>query len=114
MQIKGIPTNPGDLRTQITLQTRSISTASGGFQSPTYTTLATVLCKWVNVHGLEVWQSQITEAMAPATVLMRYRNDVDLTCVVVKDGKTYEIISIDDIFNRHEYLELKVVLIRTG
>jgi SPP1 family predicted phage head-tail adaptor len=114
MNINGIPTNPGELRTPITLQTRTISTASGGFQSPTYSTLATVWAKWVNVHGTEVWASQSVEAVAPATVFIRYRNDVDNTCIVLKDSKIYEIISIDDVRNMHEYLELKVVYVRSG
>jgi SPP1 family predicted phage head-tail adaptor len=114
MQINGIPTNPGDLRTQITLQTRGVSSTSGGFPSPTYTTLATVWAKWVNVHGTEIWASQIVEAIAPATVLIRYRNDVDNTCIVLKDGKVYEILAIDDVHNMHEYLELKCQYVRSG
>jgi SPP1 family predicted phage head-tail adaptor len=108
-------TNPGELRTPITLQSRSVSTETGGFQAPAYNvTLATVLAKWRNVHGSEVWASQMADALAPATVLIRYRADVDYTCIVLLGNKVYEIVSIDDIENRHEYMELKVVYVRSG
>ncbi len=114
MQINGIPTNPGELRTPITLQKQTVSTETGGWQVPVYVDIAQVLAKWVNVHGNEVWAAQIVEAIAPATVFIRYRADVDHTCVVLKDGKIYEIISIDDVRSRHEYLELKCVYVRAG
>jgi SPP1 family predicted phage head-tail adaptor len=114
MNLNGVPTNPGELRTKVTLQKQTVSTETGGFQEPVYTDLATVRVKWVNVHGSEVWASQMAEALAPATVFMRYRSDVDLTCVLSKGGKIYEITSIDDVRERHEYLELKVVYVRSG
>jgi SPP1 family predicted phage head-tail adaptor len=114
VNINGIPTNPGELRTPITLQKQNVSKETGGWLVPAYVTLAPVLAKWVNVHGNEVWASQIAQAKAPATVLIRYRADVDETCIVLKGGKIYEIISIDDVRERHEYLELKVVYVRSG
>jgi SPP1 family predicted phage head-tail adaptor len=100
--------NPGDLRTSITLQSRLITTGSGGFMVPSGFFIATVWAKWVNAFGSEVWLSQTAGAIKPATVTIRYRDDIDETCNIVKDGVVYEIVSIDDIQNRHEYLEIKV------
>jgi SPP1 family predicted phage head-tail adaptor len=108
MNLNGKTTNPGELRTPITLQTPSISTDAGGAQRPTYATLAVVKAKWVNAHGAEVWQSQAAQAVSPATVLIRYRGDVTTGCTILKGGQLYEIVSLDDIQERHEYLELKV------
>jgi SPP1 family predicted phage head-tail adaptor len=100
--------NPGDLRTLITLKQRSITTNDGGFQMPAWATMRSLYAKWVNAHGSEVWTADAAGATAPATVTIRYQADVDTTCAVEKDGVLYEIISIDDIQNRHELMELKV------
>jgi SPP1 family predicted phage head-tail adaptor len=75
---------------------------------------AEVWSKWVNVHGVEVWAAQAEQAEQPATVLIRYQEDIDTTWVIVKDGINFEIVSIDDIRERHEYMELKVKSMRSG
>jgi SPP1 family predicted phage head-tail adaptor len=114
MRIGSNLTNPGELRTSITLQSRSVSTETGGFQEPGWSTLATVWAKWQNVHGSEVWAAQSVQAEAPATVLIRYLTGLDTTCVVLKGSDQFEVVSIDDIQERHEYLELKVQRARSG
>ena len=114
MIINGVPTNPGELRTRITLQKQTISTQPGGEQVPVYVDLATVWAKWTNVHGPEVWAALANQSIEPATVFLRWRSDVDATCVILKDGKIYEIASPDDIRARGEYLELKVQYVRSG
>jgi SPP1 family predicted phage head-tail adaptor len=108
MRIGNTITNPGDLNTKITLYSRSITTKAGGFQKPSLTKIDDVWAKWTNVHGQEAWLASSVQAKLAATVLMRYRNDIDPTCVVQKEGQYYEIVSPDDIQNRHEYIELKV------
>ena len=107
-------TNPGELRTPVTLQRRADATDIGGFQSPTWSTIAVVIAKWTGVHGSEAWTAQTVEAQRAATVLIRYRNDVDETCAVLLGSDRYEIVSIDNIQQRNEYLELKVKLARAG
>lgn len=101
-------TNPGEMRTRVTIKTRSVTDGLGGFQTPTLVTLASMWARWVGVHGSEAWAASSVGAVQAATVLIRYRDDIDTTCVVVLNGNNYEITSIDDIQQRHEYLELKV------
>ncbi len=102
-------TNPGELRTPVRLLgATTIVTDAGGAQRPSRTELGTVLAKWIGVHGNEVWASQAMKAEKLATVTIRYRADVDETCTVELDGEEYEIISIDDIEKRHEWIEMKV------
>lgn len=108
MKLNGNVFNPGEMRTSITLQTPTITKSPGGAQVVTWTTLATVWAKWTNVHGSEVWQSQAVQANSPATVLIRYRSDVDATCSILKGTDRYDIVSPDNIQERGEYLELKV------
>jgi len=114
MKLNEKPFNPGELRTPITLKSRSVSTGTGGFQIPTWATLATVLCKWVNAHGSEVWTADMAGAEAPATVTIRYRSDIDPTYAVEKGGELYEIVSMDNIREYGELLEIKVRRLRSG
>lgn len=127
MKIGGKVTNPGELNQRVVLAKPSITQNENGAQIEGLAFVALVWAKWTNVHGSEVWASQAVQAIRPATVLVRYRSDIDPTCVlvlgatvsdVVEDdvvvGKTftggdqYKIVSMDDISNRHEYVELKV------
>lgn len=114
MRISEKPFNPGELRTTIILKTRAVSTGTGGFKVPTWSTLATVLAKWENAHGPEVWTAEMAAAEAPATVTIRYRSDVDPTYAIEKGGELWEIVSMDNIRERGELLELKVKRLRSG
>lgn len=114
MQINGKVINPGELRTSITLQSRTVFTETGGFQVPAWATLATVWARWINVHGSEVWAAASLQAEAAATVTIRYRGDVDATCAVLLGSDRYEIVSLDNIQQRGEFLELKVRKMKAG
>ena len=114
MKIGSKVTNPGELRTKITLQSRTTVQDAGGFDVPVWATIVEVKSRWRNAHGMEALNAQIAQVDAPATVLIRYRSDVDETCAVLKGTLQYEIKSIDNIEERSEYLELKVVRMKAG
>jgi SPP1 family predicted phage head-tail adaptor len=114
MKIGNAITNPSELNQRVTLKSRTVSTGTGGFQAPSYTTIAVVWAKWVGVHGSEAWAANAVNAMLAATVTIRYRNDIDPTCILGLDGENYEIVSPDDIRMRHEYIELKVKRVVPG
>jgi SPP1 family predicted phage head-tail adaptor len=114
VNLNGRTTNPGELRTQIALQTRTVIERPGGYQNAAWTSQATVWSRWENAHGAEVWAAQSVQAEAPATVLIRYYAGVDPTWSVLKGADRYEIVSVDDIQERHEYMELKVRRMRDG
>lgn len=106
--------NPGELRTDITIKSRAVTSGAGGFSSETYSTLATVKCRWVNAHGSEVWAAEAVQAQQPATILMRYVSGVNTTCIVTLGSVNYKVVSVDDIQNRHEWIELKVERLVNG
>jgi len=106
--IGGKPTNPGELRTKITLLERDVAVEAGGFQVPDLLTIAEVWSKWVNVHGSEAWVASSIQAESPATALIRWLDGLDTSCVVQKGDQLYEIVSLDNIGERSEYIELKV------
>ena len=136
MKLNGNVINPGEMRTRIVLARREMTTDAGGFNKPTHPYISRVWARWKNVHGSEAWTAaEALGAEAAATVLIRYRPDIDETCLVVKDafvsetvpehegdpvsltytgGQIYEIVSMDDIGERHEYIELKVKRKKAG
>ncbi|GAP11747.1 phage head-tail adaptor, putative, SPP1 family [Bellilinea caldifistulae] len=114
MRINDKPINPGELRTPITLKKRTVTTDAGGFKTEVYTNVATVYARWQNAHGREVWTADMAGAIAPATVLIRYLADIDESWVVDKNGEIFEIVSIDNIMERNEYLEIKVKRLKAG
>ena len=101
-------TNPGELRTKIALVSRVTQQDAGGFPVQGNPVVIEVWGRWTNVHGSETWAADAAGAVKPATVLIRYHAGLDETWSVAVDGKTYEIVSVDDIGLRHEYMELKV------
>lgn len=118
MIIGGKVTNPGELRTRVVLAPRTVSTETGGFRRPHPDSVNQVnaWAKWVNAHGNEAWTANAEGILEPATVLMRYRSDIDASWYISKDnGATwFEIVSPDNIQERGEYLELKVKRWRQG
>lgn len=67
-------------------------------------------CKWVNAYGTEAvtaMQLQIREA---ATLTLRYSPQIRADCLIYRlgDPDPYEIISVNDVEERHTWLEVKV------
>ena len=114
MNINNKTTNPGELNVSIALQSRAVTSDAGGFGIQSWTTVATVWAKWRNLHGAEVWAAQSIGAEGAATVTIRYRSGVDETYAILKGRERYEIISMDDIQEHGEYIELKVRRMREG
>lgn len=114
MRLNGNPMNPGDFRYLITIQSRVTVTDAGGFKTFTWSKIADVWAKWENVHGSEVWAADSVNAVGAATVTIRYRSTVDTTCRLLLSSFEYEIVSVDDIQNRHEFIELKVRRVKAG
>ena len=106
-------TNPGELRTVVTVQNPTVAQDTGGAQSPTWADVATVYAKWTNAHGLEVVTSDALASVQRATVLIRYLASVTAKSAIVKDGERWSLVSPpDDIQERHEYMELVVEITR--
>lgn len=114
MNLNGKTFNPGEMRTQVTLQNRTITNQTGGFLAPSWADIVTVWAKWVNVHGAEAWQAASIQAVGSATVTIRYRSGIDTTCAVLKGTERFEIVSVDNIQDRDEYIELKVRRMEPG
>ena len=114
MNLNGRTINPGEMRTSITLELRTVAQDGGGFMVPGQGTTVTVWAKWTNAHGSEVWQAQALHASKAATVLMRYIAALDETWTLLKGSERYEIVSVDNVQDRDEFMELKVIRATDG
>lgn len=108
-------TNPGELDKPVVLKKPTVTSGAGAFQVKNYTPVATVWAKCRGVHGLEAWAAEVKKALYPMTVTIRYRADIKATWAIEIDGHDYEIVAPpDDIYLRHEYIEIKVQRIMAG
>ncbi len=67
-------------------------------------------CKWQNIHGSEVWEADKVLAESGATLMVRHDPRIDAACRILKmgDARPYEIVSVDNVFDRGAYMEIKV------
>lgn len=67
-------------------------------------------CKWVNAHGREVYDAKQAGVTEPATLTLRYTSKITPRGSICRDGDPapYEIISVNDVENRHAWLEIRV------
>lgn len=67
-------------------------------------------CKWVNAYGTEAMTAMQFQIQEPATLTMRYSPLIRPDCLVYKlgDPVPYEIISVNDVEDRHRWLEVKI------
>lgn len=101
----------GEMRTQITLQSPTLSSDAGGAQSATFanaSTNPTVWSRWVNAHGDEAVSSETLASVQRATVTIRHRTDVDVTWRVLRDGVAWQVISVDAVRGERRFVELVV------
>lgn len=110
MILNGRVFNPGDLRTLVLFQNPSQTMDAGGAQKPSWQDLESAYVKWINVHGLEAVTSQALKTVKRATVTRRYHAHVTERTSIIYNGERWQVISVDDIANRHEYMELIVEL----
>lgn len=108
--------NAGDLNTRIRIQYKK-SDGSGSFKTAEWVDIGNSTAedpprfkysKWVGVHGSEVWIANSVQAERAATVTIRFDKRVNEACRILYGDIVYKIISIDDIGQKHKWLELKV------
>ena len=112
--------NPGELRTPVYFLRIERGTDSEATITETQVSVFAddsgkplpVFCKWVNSHGVEVFEAMRLDLNEPATLTVRYSPKLlDKTLIVKKDfdaDDAYEVVSIDDVEERHRWLEIKV------
>lgn len=102
--------NAGELRTPIRFVKIKRTKDDDGYPVEVENEVMKTYCKWVNVHGTEVFTSMQQQLREPATITMRYSPLINQKLIIYKgvDLDPYEVISIDDVEGRHRWLEIKV------
>ena len=102
--------NAGELRTPVKFIRIDRSKDADGYSVEVEVEVLKTNCKWVNVHVAEVFTAMQQQLREPATITMRYSPLINQKLIIYKgtDAEPYEVISIDDIENRHRWLEIKV------
>jgi SPP1 family predicted phage head-tail adaptor len=101
--------NPGEFNTKIELVSVVQSQDAGGFYQQAETVNKTVWAQWTNIFGMEVVRAAAAGVEISATVRIRYLAGVNNSWRVRKGSEIFEIITdVDDIRERHEYMEFKV------
>lgn len=101
----------GELRTTIRVFAYIDNAPNGsGRFSGEQSQVATMRCKWVNAHGREVYDAQQAGVEEPATLTLRYTPKLTAACTVFRgaDPDPYGVISVNDVDDRHVWLEVKV------
>lgn len=106
--------NSGELRTAVQFKTITRVIDDEGDPTEVETNVfgdgKSVFCKWVNSHGTDVYLAMQQQLREPATLTCRYSPLINETLLVYKgaDTKPYEIISVDNVEDRNEWLEITV------
>ena len=115
--------NAGELRTPIIVEKYTETQNSNAYPVKAWVNVfgtgKQYRVKWVNVHGAEVYEAMRMDLNEPATLTARYSPLITPQCRILhaadasktaaeKDKLWFEIISIDDVENRHQWLEIKV------
>lgn len=106
--------NAGALRTPIIIEKHTETQDADGFPVQAWVNVfgmgKFLKVKWTNAHGTEVYEAMGLDLKEPATLTARYSPLINVQCRIKKVGDTepFEIISLDDVENRHEWLEIKV------
>ncbi|MGB9813526.1 MAG: phage head closure protein [Thermovenabulum sp.] len=99
--------NIGDMRHRITLQKKMNIVDADGFTTQQWQDVATVWAAVENLHGREYWEAAAVQAENTVKFTIRYRPDVDQTMRILFKGKVYNILSVDNIKYRNEFIEIK-------
>lgn len=98
-----------ELNTKIKIQVNN-QVKVGGNTKDNWTDFAAPWAGIVWVHGNLAFAANMENSVQKGTVTIRYLSCPTLSCSMraVIGGKAYKITSVDDIRNRHEWLEFKI------
>lgn len=109
-----MPLRTGEMRFRATLQVSNITVDAEGVPSKQPTTLATVWAAKRGLNGHDYWAAAAIEANDDEQYIIRYRTDVDTTCLLVLSGNSYRIMSASDVDGDKRFLTLMCRRVTSG
>jgi SPP1 family predicted phage head-tail adaptor len=105
-----VNTRAGLLRDRVEIRQRATGLDSWGDPSETFTTIATVWAQVTPLTGTERHAAEQTEGILSHKVVMRYRCDIVPEMeLLVENGPTLDIFSVDNVDRRKAQLELNCI-----
>lgn len=105
--------NIGDLNKKIKIQARAVysSFQSGGHsQGANFTTIANPWASVETTRGRQQFDGVELKTAYTHKIVIRYRKDFDQTNWVEFNKERYDIVDVEDLDERHEFLLLKCKL----
>lgn len=106
---KNITISADDLKDVCTLYEPSRAAGERGRTITTYTSRGAVNCQFTPNRGSRALQEAQLTYNEVATIRIRYNYDypgINADWQVEFNGKRYTVHSVEDMYNRHQYLEL--------
>ena len=98
----------GKLDRLITIQAATTTQNEFGEPIPSWSNLADVWAEYLPGGGSERFTAQQVYAETTARFRIRWRSDVDAMSRILFDGKTWDILAVDEFDGRRNGLEIKV------
>ena len=96
----------GQLRNQITIQSKTETTDSYGGTVSAWSDFATVMAKIRPLRGRELVAAQAVQSEAEVMFYLRYLSGVESSMRIAHESTYYDIVSIVDVDFRHKELEI--------
>ena len=96
--------NPSRMDRRAVIMTATESRGDAGTSILTWAELATVWAEWLPRNGREFRAAQASWAEASGLIQIRYRADVTTAARVVLDGKTFEVLDVQEVGRRDALL----------
>ena len=105
--------NAGELNTPVMFKKFTRTADNDGFPKEELENVFDVpmMCSWVNAHGQGAWLGMQLQLRDPAIITMRYSPKLmnnSLQIFKGGDDRPFEIISIDNIKERNEWIEMRI------
>ena len=104
----------GDLKHRITLRRAVTITDSRGNRIKSYTDIASVMAGMKDVSGRDLYAALGAQAEDLVTFSIRWREDLDASCRIVRGLETYEIKQVNHLGYKRDFMQLKARQIREG
>lgn len=101
--------NYGELKERVILQNKSIAKSAGGDRTITWNDVVTTWAKISPLSGREYFQAMQTQSKVQTRIIIRWRNNITPDWRVKYGARIFEIESVIDENNKHNYLELMCV-----
>jgi SPP1 family predicted phage head-tail adaptor len=100
----------GEFRYRIILKSKQNNVNDNGFNTETWTTVATVWSKVENLFGKEYFAAAAVHAENTVKFTIRFRKNLTPDMQIEFNNKDYDIVHIDNIKYGNRFIEIKAIL----